>query len=60
MIPKINHLSDISNIYSDNFRTCSCIKTILSRIDVSMALRSGKGFQKGPRPRSGMLLKFHT
>jgi len=56
MIPKINHLSDISNIYSDNFRTCSCIKTILSRIDVSMALRSGKGFQKGPRPRSGMLL----
>ena len=54
MIPKINHLSDISNIYSDEDKTCSCVKTILSRINISRALGSGKGFQKGAR--SGMLL----
>lgn len=46
MIPKIDSLSEISNLYSNPDTVCNTISTIFRRLNINKALASGKGSQK--------------
>jgi len=46
MIPKIDSLSEISNLYSNPDAVCNTVSTIFRRLNITNALASGKGFQK--------------
>ena len=49
MIPKIDFLSDISNLYSNPDTVCSLINRILRSLDITRALSSGNGYQKNKK-----------
>lgn len=49
MIPKIDSLSEISNLYSNPDVVCSTLNKIFDRLNITKALSSGKGFQKSGR-----------
>ena len=49
MIPKIDSLSEISNLYSNQDVVCNTLKKIFDRLNITRALASGKGYQKNGR-----------
>jgi len=49
MIPKIDSLSEISNLYSNQEVVCNSLRKIFDRLNITRALASGKGFQKNGR-----------
>lgn len=49
MIPKIDSLSEISNLYSNPESVCNTVSTIFRRLNITRALASGNGFQKSGR-----------
>lgn len=49
MIPKIDFLSEISNLYANPETACTSINRILRSLDISHALSSGNGLQKNKR-----------
>lgn len=49
MIPKIDFLSEISNLYANPETAFTSISRILRSLDLSRALSSGNGFQKSKR-----------